>query len=215
MIRSSCLTALATIMSAMGTELLPVLPALLPAVISAASVAVQRLPHSSILASAATHHQPHSLDSGDVTTASRHSQGDSSEEDEVEVVELATPTAPLEVVLNSATPSSSSQGQPKLAQPAQSAARTATGEAAAALAALQALVETPLAAFLAPQLPALLTLLLQSHLMACQATAVADLCKQIMRQLPEVVPGRLLLPALARQLDAALTVSPARSSSTL
>ena len=72
--------------------------------------------------------------------------------------------------------------------------------------ALEALVGSPLADFLTPQLPALLTLLLRQPLLACAAPAVAEPLRRVLAQVPRVVPARLLLPALTSQLDATMLV---------
>lgn len=198
--RVKALEAASILVGALGTELLPVLPSLLPAVTAAAADAVHRLPDQHLDDSAGPSPAPvlpYADNTDELETGEADLEGDA-----------GAPHAPITDVLDTLTnaqrPSApaAAAAQPKRG----GAARGVMAEAAAGLAAVQALLESPLADYLAPQLPMLLKLLLQRRLLACASTAVAAPARAAQAKLPDKLPARLLIPALAQQLDTAIEV---------
>ena len=200
-VRCSALAAAADIISAMGTALLPAVPSMLPAVFSSLTAAVQRLPDES----SPVAHTDTEADVG-------------AEENEVLGLEgqAADEQAPATAALQAMSPAGPATPAGKKRKKRKSAAvqggdNQGTGagstEVTAALGAVAALLGSPLGAYAAPSIAALLSALLSKRLQACGAPAVAAAVDRVQQQVPAVVPARLLLPALTAQLLPALEVS--------
>lgn len=195
-VRSSALSTLASELPALGTALLPALPSLLPALISAGAAATQRLPSQAATSSGTAAPPLHLSGSSRGAAGADDEAGGSGDEG----LGLGLPAADARPPLPDAVPD---QQGPQA--PAQSA-RSAAGEAAAALAALEALVGSPLGAYITPQLEQLQSTLLQGRVVGSSVEGVRRAGARIQQRLPEVVPARLLLPALTAQLGQAMEV---------
>ena len=191
--RSAALASVAAAVAALGSSLVPAVPLLLPAIMSAASAVARHLPDSTATDTAfdaAAEVDQHEFDKEELETEQQ---------------------APTALVLDALTSPQTSKRKRKT--PHHSTSQGAgVSEAAAALATVQALLGSPLGAYLTPrQLPELLAALLSQRLLGCSAPAVAGPRERVQMQVPSVVPARLLLPALIAHLSPALEVGLVRS----
>ena len=95
--------------------------------------------------------------------------------------------------------------QDKQAEQEDEGSEAAALEAASALAAVRALVNS-LQAFLSPYLAALLQLLFSPQLLACKQAGCSEAAAGIRIQLAAAIPARLLLAPLFGYLDSAIKV---------
>ncbi|KXZ53244.1 hypothetical protein GPECTOR_7g1138 [Gonium pectorale] len=184
-IRASALAAVASFVRALGSRLVPVLPATVAAAVAAADAAWARLSRASVAAGGSGTGGDVDMEEGAGAAGNGDAAGSSSgaessdDEDGVEG-------------------SGGRRGRSR-----RSDEDDAALELSSALACLNALVET-LGGFLSPHLPSVLSILLNPRVLACRVAGCDKFAAAIRGRLPAAVPPRLLLPALYDRLQPCL-----------